>query len=280
MRDHSMTRRRFLRAMAAAAAPTLVPAGALGMTPRDPRPPSPASVRRVDEYCAGYFGCSPRDFSQARTLVLPHEALRGYDGVLAFRRGESCVVSVPDSVPDVDRANLGRLAPAEAFDPRCLSAVFLVRPEKVGSPARLGIADRDSFTPARSGARRLEDRDEDALWSLAGQCGERLWCKIRYYTEPRPLFGLFRGKDLVAIAGYVVVGNAVAHMGTLVPRANRGKGYEREVMSAAVADAVGQGHVALGRTSPETEMTEAWGGSLGFHPYASTLKVEIEEDTF
>ena len=271
MSEQGVTRRHFLGGVAAIAAPALLP-GSLAA--------APDRFRKVDESWAEYFGCSTQDLSRAGTLVVPHKALVGYDGVLVFRHAAACIISVPDSVPEIERSKLRAAGPAEVFDPGFLAKVFLVRPESVRGPLWIGIADQDSFKPVQSGARLLGDADEPALMRLAEGCGELGWSRSRMKRQPKPIFGLFQGKDLVAVSGYLVIGNGFASIGMLTHPAQRGKGYRKAVASAAAADAISKGYVALCRTLESEKERVALARSMGFHPYASALDVWLAEDEF
>ncbi len=244
---------------------------------------APETLRRVDAFWAAYFGCRPEDLEAARTLVVPHQALAGYDGALAFRRGPCLVVSVPESVPEIERAQLREAPPERAFDPAFLARVFVVARDKVAGPAWLGIADRADFRPSPAPgaeARLLGDADEPAIERLAEGCGELAWKQSKLLQIRKPLFGLFRGGDLVAVSGYVVMGNVLAYIGVITHPAHRGKGYAKAVVGAAAQDALGRGFVAQWRTPEANEAAVALARSMGFRLYARTYDVQLVEDEF
>ena len=95
---------------------------------------SPETTQKVDAFWASYFGCRPEELGSRRTAVFPHAALKGYDGALVFRHGDACLVSVPETVPEIERAKLRRAPPDEVFDPAFLSRVFVVSTDKVAGP--------------------------------------------------------------------------------------------------------------------------------------------------
>lgn len=238
------------------------------------------TLKKVDAYWASYFGVSPADLAGNKTLVVTHAALDTYDGALAFRRGEACIVSVPASTPEIERTKLRAAKPAEAFDPKFLGRVFVINSDKVSGPAWLGIADPANFKPAKSEARVLGDADEDAVQKMAEGCGELAWKQSKLLQVRKPLFGLFSGKDLAAVSGYVVMGNALAYIGVITHPAHRGKGHAKAVVSSAVADAFSKGLVAQWRTPQANEGAVALAKAMGFQPYASTYDVQLVEDEF
>jgi GNAT superfamily N-acetyltransferase len=241
---------------------------------------SPDTLRRVDAFWASYFGCAPEDVAGRRTIAVTHAALQGYDGALVFRHADACIVSVPDTTPEVERARLREAAPAAVFDPKFLAKVFVVSTEKVAGPAWLGIADRTDFKSVKSSARLLGDADEAAIARLAEGSGEVAWKQSKLLQIRKPLFGLFQGPDLVAVSGYILMGNLLAYIGVITHPAHRGKGHAKAVVSTAVADAFSKGFVAQWRTPQANEGAVALARSMGFQHYASTYDVQLVETEF
>lgn len=241
---------------------------------------SPDTLKKVDAYWAGYFGVTPADLTGKETRVVTHAALASYDGALAFRRGQACIVSVPATTPEIERSKLRAATPVEVFDPKFLAKVFVISADKVIGPAWLGIADRADFKSSKSAARILGDSDEQAIEKLAEGCGELDWKHSKLIQVRKPLFGLFQGKDLVAVSGYVVLGNVLAYIGVITHPAHRGKGHAKAVVSSAVADAFSKGYAAQWRTPEENEGAVGLAKAMGFQHYASTFDVELVETEF
>jgi hypothetical protein len=42
------------------------------------------------------LGCEPSDLKPGRTADFPHGTLKGYSGVIAFFRNDTCIVSAPE----------------------------------------------------------------------------------------------------------------------------------------------------------------------------------------
>lgn len=235
---------------------------------------------KVEAFWAQYFGCTPEEYGSDRTVVVTHAALLGYDGALAFRHADGLIVSVPSSVPEVERAKLREATPAEAFDPRFLGKVFVVSIDKVTGPGWLGVADRQDFKPVPSSARLLDDTDEAAIEKLAAACGEVAWQRAALIQIRQPVFGVFEGPDLVAASGYVVMGDLLAYIGVIAHPGYRGKGFAKMVVSSAALYAFDHGFIAQLRTTHTNDSAVALARSLGFHHYASTYDVKLVEDEF
>lgn len=243
-------------------------------------PATSDSLGRVDAFWAGYFGCAPEDLNGSRTLVVSHAALQGYDGVLVFRHGGACIVSVPDVVPEVEREKLRGAPPDRAFDPEFLSKTFVVWRDRVSPPAWVGFCDKSDFRPVPTAARLLAARDADAIGRLAEGCGELAWKASKLVLDREPNFGIFQGDDIVAASGYLNMGGVLAYIGVVTHPDHRGKGHAKAVVSATMSYAFEKGLVPMWRTPASHEAAISVARSLGFSPYAFTLDVQLTEDEF
>jgi len=241
---------------------------------------APDSLRRVDAFWAGYFGCSPEDLNGSKTLVVPHAALQGYDGVLVFRHGSACIVSVPDVVPPVERERLAGAPPEQAFNPEFLAKTFVVWKDRVSPPAWVGTCDPADFKPVPTTARLLSAGDVDAIGRLAEGCGELAWKASKLVLDREPNFGLFVGNDIVAASGYLNMGGVLAYIGVVTHPDHRGKGHAKAVVSATMKYAFEKGLVPMWRTPASHEAAISVARSLGFQAYAFTLDVQLTEDEF
>lgn len=235
------------------------------------------TLRTIDEYWAGYFGCRPEDLSRPGVLAVPHAALSGHLGVLVFRHGPTCVLSVPDLLlPRVRAAVRGR-APDEVFRADFLKALFDNEIDQISGPAWVGFADRDSFRSARlPGTRLLHPEDEAALRRLAEGCGEMAWKQSKVVFNRVPLYGHVEGEEIVAASGYQVLGGVIAYIGVVTHPAHRGKGYGKTVASASTEHALGKGLLAQWRTLRANAPAVAMAERMGFREYAATLDVHLD----
>ena len=238
------------------------------------------TITKVDAYWASYFGCKTSELNGKQTLVFTHAALAGYDGALAFRHGEACIVSVPESTPEVERAKLRAGKPSEVFDAKFLARVFVIDPDKVTGPAWVGFTDRGGFHPLKSDARLLTSADEAAMRELAEGCGETAWKQSKIAVDRQTNFGLFAGGKLVAASGYLNLGGLLAYIGVITHPAHRGKGYARMVASASMSHALEFKLLPMWRTLDAHESAVKLAGALGFEKYAATLDVQLTEDEF
>ena len=240
---------------------------------------SPETLKKIDAYWAGYFGCTDADLNGKSTKVFTHAALGTFDGALVFRRKDSCIVSVPATTPDIERSKLRAAKPAEAFHAEFLARTFVISTDKVTGPAWVGFADK-GFKPVKSAARLLTPKDEAAMRELAEGCGETAWKQSKIAVDRQTNFGLFVGGKLVAASGYLNLAGQLAYIGVITHPAHRGKGYARMVASASMAHALEFNLIPMWRTLDAHESAVALAGTLGFEKYAATLDVQLTEDEF
>jgi len=241
---------------------------------------STETLKKVDAYWAGYFGCTESDLNGAETKVFTHAALGNFDGALVFRRKDACIVSVPATSPEIERSKLRSAKPAQAFDARFLANVFVISTDKITGPAWVGVADRSSFKPAKSAARLLTAADEAAMRDLAEGCGETAWKQSKIAVDRQTNFGLFVGPKLVAASGYLNMGGLLAYIGVITHPDHRGKGYAKSVVTASMTHALEKNLFPMWRTLEAHGTAVQLAGAMGFQKYASTLDVQLTEDEF
>lgn len=241
---------------------------------------SPDTLKKVDGYWAGYFGCTEADLNGKDTKVFTHAALGTFDGALVFRRKDACVVSVPATTPDIERAKLRAAKPEEAFNAAFLAKTFVISSDKVTGPAWVGVADKGGFKPVKSEARLLTSKDEAAMRELAEGCGETAWKQSKIAVDRLTNFGLFAGGKLVAASGYLNMGGLLAYIGVITHPGHRGKGYARMVASASMSHALDNHLLPMWRTLDAHASAVKLAGTLGFEKYAATLDVQLTEDEF
>jgi len=238
------------------------------------------TLKKVDAYWASYFGCAVAELNGNATKVFTHKALGAYDGALAFRHGESCILSVPESSPEIERAKIRAAKPAQAFDKQFLAKVFVINSDNITGPAWVGVADGSSFKATKTQARLLTAADEAAMRELAEGCGETAWKQSKIAVDRQTNFGLFVGPKLVAASGYLNMGGLLAYIGVITHPDHRGKGYAKSVVAASMTHALEKNLFPMWRTLEAHETAVQLAGAMGFQKYASTLDVQLTEDEF
>jgi predicted GNAT family acetyltransferase len=90
-----------------------------------------------------------------------------------------------------------------------------------------------------------------------------------------PASGVFAGGDLVALAGYEVLGSTIAHISVITHPAFRGRGFGRSTVSHLARVALAAGLVPQYRTLESNRASIRVAESLGFVHYASSVAVRL-----
>jgi RimJ/RimL family protein N-acetyltransferase len=88
---------------------------------------------------------------------------------------------------------------------------------------------------------------------------------------PRPLWGVFKGKELLAMAGYDSWPGRIAHLGVAVHPEHRGKKLGKLAVQAAARGALARRRIVQYRCLVENTASMGIAKSLGFVPFAETL---------
>jgi predicted GNAT family acetyltransferase len=83
---------------------------------------------------------------------------------------------------------------------------------------------------------------------------------------------------LVAVAGYTVWGDVIAHIAVITHPQYRGQGYGRAVVSRLTEEVLRQGLVPQYRTLEANQPSMAIARTLGFAYYATTVAVRLKPD--
>jgi GNAT superfamily N-acetyltransferase len=237
---------------------------------------SGATVAAIDGYWAGFFGCDPAILSVPATTVVPHVGLGDYHGLWLFRRYDTLIVSVPPARLEHDRAAFGSLPAARYADLPTIYACIAAPIERVVGPVFVGYADSTTFQPVASpGARLLSAGDQQAFERFQQACPALDWEHGGSRLGSSPLVGCFVDGALVALAGYELWGERIAHIAVVTQPTARGHGFGKQVVSALAAVALEHSLIPQYRTLLSNTASLAIGAALGFQPYAESLAVRL-----
>ena len=237
-----------------------------------------AKMPAVDEYWACELGCSVEALGRTGTEVVAHGRLGPYQGLFLFLRHAALIVSVPPDLLSAYRQLAAALRPEEFWDIRDLAS-RLAGPRPIGrvvGPAFVGyLATPPEAPPASPGVRLLTPADADAVDHLRSACGVTEWEHSGSITAEEPAAGRFLGQELVALAGYMVWSNVIAHIGVITHPAHRGHGYGRAVVTRIKQHALDQQLVPQYRTLEANTASIAVGTAAGFERYAATVALRF-----
>lgn len=239
-------------------------------------PLSQPTLGAISRYWASFFGCPVAALEQAGVQVVPHAELEEYHGLFCLRRETTTLVSAPpDRVPEW-QAKLAPLAPDELLDPRVMAQVAGVHRDQVVGPALIAYADAATLRPFPTpGTRLLTALDEEAHTALEAACDPTEWAYGGSEFGLLPLAGRFVREQLVALAGYELWGEQIAHIAVITHPAHRGQGYGGEAVSLLAERVIARGMIAQYRTLRANTPALRLGASLGFVPFAETLAVRL-----
>ena len=236
-------------------------------------------MHKVDAYWARHLGCTPAQLRQREPVLLSHGAeLAAYSGAYIMRLcGAAPVISLPP-----DRvASLGpRLAAAAreglAADGRW-SAILGTLLDRAVGPAWLGYASAETL---RHGAVEVETRlltpaDAPHVERLGSAATPDDWENVASLSGAAVSLGALMQGELVAIAGYELLGDSIAHIAVLTHPAHRGRSLGRTLVSAVAAVALEQGLVPQYRSLMANPRSLAVAAALGFEQYATSLALRF-----
>jgi GNAT superfamily N-acetyltransferase len=231
-----------------------------------------ATIATVDRYWLDYFACSPTAFEQAITLVVPHAGLADYHGIFYWRRRDTLIISVPPAEYVLYRAHFASLTSADFDDVAALTRQSPPAISHVIGPAWIGYAAVETFRPDQHGsARLLTSADEPALLRFRAACPTVDWEHGGSTFGTHPLAGQFIGDALVALAGYELWGEHIAHISVVTLPAYRGQRYGAAVVSVLAETALSQRLIPQYRTLHANTPSIRLAAALGFVAYAESI---------
>jgi GNAT superfamily N-acetyltransferase len=233
-------------------------------------------VQAADACWARDFGCSPTALRPRRTHVQQHAGtMTGDRGIWILVAGGSPLVSLPpELMPEL--SELARSWTAlDVLDPnnvrwqveeRCRRPV-----ERLVGPAFIGYWGLDGVSPYDSSPAR-PCADTAAIERLQRACPPLEW---KHGGPDARTVAQFAVEDadgrLLALAGYEVWNETVAHLQVVTHPEHRGKGLGAFVVAAAAEHALNQGLFPQYRTLRSNAGSMAIARKLGFQDYGSSL---------
>jgi len=198
-------------------------------------------------------------------------------GILLWRRGKDLrIAALYQKLERIHGAIIGH-----SFE-RILTPDFWQRiPEYCGEaigPALLFYldalpADWKSMTPRGLMVRGLTNLDAMAFEDFAESLTETERQHSGLELGPRPLWGVFKGTSLLAVAGYDSWPGRIAHLGVAVHPEHRGQKLGQLAVRAAARGALTRRRVVQYRTLANNEPSVGIAKALHLVPYAETLYI-------
>jgi GNAT superfamily N-acetyltransferase len=242
----------------------------------------PRSLDAVHEWWAGELGMSVPELA-ARAEGVTLSASANMPGIFIFRRGgDTRIASLRHRLEKIHDTLLGQ-SPGQIFSADFWRSKL---PEWCGQPvgpAQLFYLDTlpawRFAAPPGFKARDLAEGDAPAFWAFAGALTELEREEAGVDFGPRPLWGIFSGGMLVAVAGYDAWPGRIAHIGVVVHPGFRGMGLGKLAVQYAMRGAIARGRVVQYRTLATNAASLGVARSLGLVRFAETLYIRHPERT-
>lgn len=211
-------------------------------------------------------------------MVLPHgPALADYRGIYLQSFGHAPVITTPIPLLHEFGSKLAAAALKELTADARWSTLLGGALDRVIGPAWIGYADAGTLRSSglRVLTRVLTSEDTHALRALQHSCTLTEWEHGGSSLGEHPLIGAFEGRGLVAVAGYEIWGERIAHLAVLTHPLHRGRGLGRAVVGHLSALVLQRGLVPQYRTLAANMPSRGVAEALGFQPYAISLAVRL-----
>ena len=236
-------------------------------------------MHAADPWWAGDFACDPSDLRPAKAHVQAHAGrMAGATGIWILVVGEAPLVSLPPSLMVQLAASARAWSNTLVADPAALAeALEGVSFSKIVGPAWIGYPTEGSRhrMPA-SRARVLTQGDMGAVARLRSLCAAEAWEHGGSDPASMPTFGTWSDPgELVALAGYKVWGESIAHIYVVTAPAHQGRGHASAVVSCAAQHALQAGLLPQFRTLASNEAAMRVAMRLGFETYGFSVYVRV-----
>jgi GNAT superfamily N-acetyltransferase len=235
----------------------------------------------VDSYWSAFFGCAPDALHRNDAQVFSHVGLGDYAGAYAMTfDGAAPIVSVTAEYLDRARPALGRWSTDTVNSPADLQAFLGARAGDVIGPAAISYLDPRPRLPAtvNGDVRVLSPSDaahRTAVQQLAAACRPTEWAHGGTPLEQTPAVGVFADASLIALAGYDIWGDRLAHIAVVTHPDFRGRGFGSLAVVRLIAEINEQQLIPQYRTLMANESSLRLAATLGFIQYARSLAVQL-----
>lgn len=218
-------------------------------------------------YWADRLSVSPAAFeTSGETIGSANEG-----GVQFFRRNGASVIGVPDSCIEAFEQQIDGFKSTNLEDPDAIGEWLdgLKRVDRVLDPTFYAYTDRESFAPIDSSSRVWALSDKTAYEDFRAAVSEEEWEQGGSKFSAGNTVGLFVNEELVAIAGYEIWDDVIAHIAVVTHPNRRSEGYGQAVVSRETEHALSAGFLPQYRTLDEWPWSISLAQSVGYQRFAT-----------
>ena len=234
----------------------------------------------ADDWWARDFACSSADLRPTRTHVQRHVgALLDNPGIWILVAGGAPLVSLPSDATDVLVEKAQSWSSSDVADTPKLHrqlAPLCSRPvEKILGPAFIVYGSADSLD-LRDARFARPSPSPGAIAKLQAVCQSEEWNHGGSEPHPQRTFGVLdQFNELLALSGYKVWNEAIAHIAIVTHPEHRGRGLGRSAVALAAQHALSAGLVPQYRTLRQNAPSMNIARRLGFIEYGFSVYVRL-----
>ena len=234
------------------------------------------SQRILKEYWSDELGISLEADSGSAT-VCAHGTLEGYNGIIAFRRHDACILSAPPSLVEDLQQRLSGKALTDFWSETCFRELLDTKIDRIIGPGWLGEINPENFIPCHGTETREIQATEWPLFDqfmAANTPEDQDVCSLE--SGRTPTIGVFHRDQIVSASGYELKFDKVANIGILTHPEFRGQGFARQAVSAITEYALTLPIGVQYWTLLENHNSVKTARSLGFTQFAETFGIRLK----
>lgn len=181
-----------------------------------------------------------------------------------------------DAITAIERSPIARDG-SQLFSRAGLSKIFNQLGTEVMGPAFLGYSDESSSNVEFSDMTRPIDSSTELFDTFRNTISSEDWDASGVEPDTHALTGVVSDGVLVALGGYDIWAESIAHICILTQNKERGNGYGKTITQSLMRQAHAEGYIPQFRTLLSNNASIAVAQSLGFEQLATSLAIKLPE---
>jgi GNAT superfamily N-acetyltransferase len=233
------------------------------------------TVGTVDEFWSEDVGCSREILRSDQTIVVPHpDQYSEFAGIFVLLIDSAPIISLPPDLYSSLCNKAREWTASQVVDSQCLPSLIGHRLDRIIGPAFVGYTEPGMFLAVEASSTAMLGKEHaEQLASLRAACDPIEWEHGGRQFGENPTVGVFIGRELIALAGYDIWGDRIAHISIVTHPRYRRHGYGCAAVSRLTEIALERGLVPQYRTLDSNTGSMKIAAKSGFTRYATTMTV-------
>lgn len=232
----------------------------------------------LEQHWFDKLGARPVDLQEGKVTVRAHGTLVGYAGAIAFKRNNACIISVPQNLMEDAEKKVAGAGCQDVFKAAYLEKLFGSNVEMSIGPAWQGQIEAEHFKPCHGpDSRLLTSADEPAIKRFLQNCSTTNVDLNGLKSGRLQTVGIFIGEEIIAVSGYELRDDTIAHIAVLSRPDYRGKGYAKKAASHLISITLAKKMGIQYQTLMSNPASIALAKGLGFTDFAETITVRLKK---